>query len=91
MPRKPVAGNKRPYRWVREIGQIDRDDVRFFGLIYSKEQGRYPFSSVQRMPDIVLGDSRSTKFKNEIAWNAEHCSIPSTCPTQTTIHGQDRL
>eukprot|EP00971_Amphidinium_carterae_P262259 5201870-Amphidinium_carterae.1 len=66
MPRRPVDGNKRPYQYVREIGKVDRDDVRFFALIYAKEKGRYPFSKVQRMPDIVPGDGRSNKERDRM-------------------------
>eukprot|EP00971_Amphidinium_carterae_P275979 5476331-Amphidinium_carterae.1 len=53
MPKRPVEGNKRPYPYVREIGKVDRDDVQFYGRIYAKEKGRYPFSKVQRLPDII--------------------------------------
>eukprot|EP00971_Amphidinium_carterae_P004501 90215-Amphidinium_carterae.1 len=66
MPRRPVDGNKRPYQHVRELGKVDRDDVRFFGLIYAKEKGRYPFSKVQRMLDVVLGDGRSNKERDRM-------------------------
>eukprot|EP00971_Amphidinium_carterae_P273150 5421305-Amphidinium_carterae.1 len=61
MPRKPVVGNQRPYRWVTEIGQEAHNKACFTGRIYYREKGRYPFSCVQRLPDIVPGDSKSIR------------------------------
>eukprot|EP00971_Amphidinium_carterae_P104540 2070414-Amphidinium_carterae.1 len=65
-PRQPVPGGRKPYRWLKEIGQLDRNDSRFFGFIYASEKGRYPFSSVQRFPDITPGDTRSVKERDRM-------------------------
>eukprot|EP00971_Amphidinium_carterae_P061747 1222815-Amphidinium_carterae.1 len=66
MPRKPVDENKRPYPYVKEYGKVDRDDVQFYGRIYAKEKGRYPFSKVQRLPDVIPGDSRTSQERDRM-------------------------
>eukprot|EP00971_Amphidinium_carterae_P003849 76383-Amphidinium_carterae.1 len=88
-PRKPVAGHKRPYRWVREIGQLDRNDARFFGLIYAKESGRYPFSNVHRLPDIVPGDSRSIKERDRMERRALYETLDLPNPDDYPWPGSD--
>eukprot|EP00971_Amphidinium_carterae_P125857 2493336-Amphidinium_carterae.1 len=92
MPRKPVVGNKRPYPYVRGPGEVNRDDVQFYGRIYAKEKGekgRYPFSRVQRMPDIIPGDSRSNKERDRMERRALFETIDLSNPDDYPWPGAD--
>eukprot|EP00971_Amphidinium_carterae_P107317 2126090-Amphidinium_carterae.1 len=65
MPRRPVDENKRPYPFVKELGKANREET-IHGRIYAKEKGRYPFSKVQRLPDVIPGDGRSNKERDRM-------------------------
>eukprot|EP00971_Amphidinium_carterae_P242568 4816124-Amphidinium_carterae.2 len=79
-PRQPIRGDQKLYPWLKEIWQSEKDDTRPFGFVYAAEKGRYPFSSVQRLPDVVPGDHQSIKERNRMERKALYETIDLANP-----------
>eukprot|EP00971_Amphidinium_carterae_P315005 6261845-Amphidinium_carterae.1 len=79
-PRRLIGGDRKPFVWLRETRQEQMDDTRLFGFIYASEKGRYPFSVVQRLPDVVPGDHQSIKERNRMERKALYETIDLANP-----------